>query len=72
MRSAYGGIPYALGKTTGSGAFHIRCIRFGKLGASYERRADEEIRAAKIVVSDKACKPLSVTTTLKRLSEKRP
>jgi hypothetical protein len=58
MRSAYGGIPYALGTTSGSGAFQVRCIRFGKLAASYERRYDEEIRAAKIVVSDKAVKPV--------------
>jgi hypothetical protein len=62
MRSAYSGIPYALGKTTKSGAFHVRCIRFGKLAASYARRNDEEILAAKLVVSDKVCKPLSVVT----------
>jgi hypothetical protein len=45
MRVITGGTPYAIGKMTKHVGFHVRCVRFGKLAASYERREGEQIRA---------------------------
>lgn len=55
MRAATGGTPYAIGEFS-RGWFRVRCIRFGKLAASYERRYLEEIRAVKLIVSEKKAK----------------
>ena len=51
-----GGLPYALGTATKRG-FRVRCVRFGKLMASIERRDGEEIRAVKLIVAEKASRP---------------
>lgn len=59
MRTATGGTPYAIGEFS-RGWFRVRCVRFGKLAASYERRYGEEIRAVKLIVADKKAKPEKV------------
>jgi hypothetical protein len=50
MRAAFGGMPYAIGRQmSGNGGwFYVRCIRFGLLAASHEKRPDEEIRRATV------------------------
>jgi hypothetical protein len=53
-----GGSPYAIGELN-KGRFRVRCIRFGKLAASYERRPDEVIRVVSLTVSAKPCKPIA-------------
>lgn len=55
-RITTGGSPYAIG-VLDKGWFRVRCIRFGKLSASYELRSGEEIRTIKIEVSEKKAKP---------------
>ena len=66
MIVAGGGTPYAIGVMLSNGWFHCRCVRFGKLAASYERRHDEEIRVADIRVAKpaKPSKPLSIDAQL--------
>lgn len=59
MRVAMGGSPYAIGQMS-RGRFCVRAIRFGKLGASYERRPDEEIRAVELRVAIKKSKPCKI------------
>jgi hypothetical protein len=56
VRWSSGGSIYAIGALKGT-VFHIRCLRFGKLAASYERRDEEEIRAVTLSVADKPSKP---------------
>jgi hypothetical protein len=55
---ATGGIPYAIG-TEKRGVFHLRCIKFGKLAASYERRDGEHIYRAMVTLAELPSKPLS-------------
>jgi hypothetical protein len=40
-------------------ASNVRCIRFGKLSASYERRDGEHIYAAMLTLAELPSKPLS-------------
>jgi hypothetical protein len=57
VRAAFGGRPYAIGYVR-QGVFRVRCIRFGMLHASFERRDDEEIRATEpFEVSETASRP---------------
>jgi hypothetical protein len=60
MRAAAGGTPYAIGKAGARGWFHLRCIRFGLLAASHEKRTDEEIRRATVTVAEKTSRPVKV------------
>lgn len=56
-----GGSPYAIGMATKRG-FRVRCIRFGKLAASYEvRHRGEEIRAVRLIVGEKPSRPYSTS-----------
>jgi hypothetical protein len=59
MNVAAGGVPYAIGKEK-RGLFHMRCIRFGKLAASHERRDGEQIYRAMVSLAQLPSKPLSV------------
>ena len=59
MIALFGGRPYAIGKVA-NGRFRVRCIRFGLLASSYERRPDEEIRATEpFEVSEQVSRPVS-------------
>lgn len=59
MIASFGGRPYAIGKVV-KGRFRVRCIRFGLLACSYERRPDEEIRATyPFEVSEQVSRPVS-------------
>lgn len=62
MRVETGGTPYAVGYPE-RGFFRTRCIRFGKLAASYERRPGEEIRAVIMFrVAEKKSRPSKIET----------
>lgn len=50
---------WAIGTQQRNG-FRVRRVVWGKLMASYERRDGEEIRAAVILVNDKAARPINV------------
>jgi len=58
MHAMPGGTPYAIGRER-NGRFHVRCIRFGKLSASYERRDGEHIYAVMLTLAELPSKPLS-------------
>ena len=56
MRVSTGGQPYAIGKEE-KGRFHVRCIRFGKLSASHERREGEHIYKALLMLAELPSRP---------------
>jgi hypothetical protein len=53
-----GGMAFAIGVKVRS-AFRVRCVRFGLLAASHERRDGEEIRACTLLVAPDPSKPVS-------------
>jgi hypothetical protein len=61
VRTQTGGTPYAIG-TGRRGCFYVRCIRFGKLAASYERRDGEHIYAVMLTLALLPSKPMSTTS----------
>lgn len=68
MRTASGGNPYVVGSPLMGGMFHVRCVRFGKLAASFERRQHEEIRAVELVIAEKAARPCAVGVRARRVA----
>ena len=60
MNVSTGGTPYAVGYSH-RGRFRLRCVRFGKLSASYEMRSHEEIRRVSLKVADVSSKPERVS-----------
>ena len=62
MRTTTGGNPYVIGRPLSGGMFRVRAVCFGKLAASFERRADEEIRAVELIIAEKAARPINWRT----------
>jgi len=61
---------WAIGKRRRNG-FTVRRIVWGKLMASYERRDDEEIRAAVITVSEKISRPIKTAKAAEKFFSSR-
>lgn len=60
MKMAGNSQAWAVGEQRRNG-FHVRRVVWGKLMASHERRAGEEIRRATICIAQKASRPVALT-----------